>query len=349
MPKLKAEALKKALNSNDFKNIYYIYGTDIVSVSAATRMLIKTFVRSGDEDYNLCRFDAAEMNFSELYEALERAPFFADYNCVLIKDFNADALGAGVFPEFIKKLEALGSSTVVIISITGFDVLNGKKAPVKNNKKLMDFCEKSGVLCECAQKTSSELADYAVKKCAKNGCTLAKKDALYLAELCLCDSAMLENEIEKLISFCENGDITHNDIDSLTARTLSADVFSVARAIGTFDVKKTFSLLSDVFERNTDEIAVCATLISAFVDLYRAKCTVSVSKSAEETAADFSMNNRIFAVRNNMRDVRPVSKAHLSRCLEILNATDLELKSTNANKRILVEKAVTQMLMVKNG
>ncbi len=348
MPKLNLAALKKALNSNDFKNIYYIYGSDAVSVNAACQMLIKTFVRSGDEDYNLSRFDALQMDFNELYEQFERAPFFAAYNCVLIKDFNADALGAGVFPEFSKKLQTLGSSTVVIIAITGFDVLFGKKAPVKNNKKLMELCEKIGVLCECAQKTCAELADFAVKKCAKNGCALSKSDAAYLAELCLCDSAMFNNEIEKLMAFCDNSAITHSDIELLTARTLSADVFGVARAIGAFDVKKTFSLLDDVFEKNTDEIAVCATLISTFVDLYRAKCASLSAKTAETCAADFDMNNRVFAVRNNMRDVRPISKQRLSHCLEILTSLDCELKSTNADKRILIEKAITQMLMVKN-
>lgn len=348
MPKLNLAALKKALNSNDFKNIYYIYGSDIISVDAACRMLVKTFVRDGDEDYNLSCFDASQMDFSQLYEALERVPFFAEYNCVLIKDFNADALGAGVFPEFFKKLQALSFPSVVIISITGFDVLMGKKAPVKNNKKLMEYCEKSGVLCECAQKTSAELAEFGIKKCAKSGCNASKSDMMYLAELCLCDSAIFNNEIEKLTAFRLGGEITRSDIDTLTSKTLSADVFGVARAIGAFDVKKTFSLLDEVFEKNTDEIALAAALISAFVDLYRAKCALLSAKSAESCAADFDMKNRVFAVRNNMRDVKSLSKRRIANCLEILSALDCELKSTNADKRILIEKAITQMLMVKN-
>lgn len=349
MAKLNYEETKKSLSTDKLFNIYYIYGADTVSCEKLTKKAVSTFVRSGDEDFSLSTFDGTELNFEALYEALERAPFFAPYNCVLIKDLNADSLSAGVFPDLLEKLRNLGEKTVVIISITGFDVLMGKKAPVKNNKKLMDFCEKAGVLCCCAQKTSNELVDIIVKKCVKSKTTISKQNALYLAELCNLDSALIDNETDKLIDYAQGAEIDVNMINSLTPRTLSADVFSVARAIGSFDSRKSMALLSDVFDRNTDEIAVCATLISAFVDLYRAKCAAVSAKSAEETAADFSMNNRVFVVRNNMRDTRSMSLTHLAKCLEILKKTDRELKSTSADKRMLVEKAVTEMLMVKNG
>lgn len=349
MAKLNFDEVKKSLAGGKFSNIYYIYGADTVACEALTKTAVNTFVRKGDEDFSLSIFNAHELNFDELYEALERAPFFAPFNCVLIKDLNADALAAGVFPDLFKKLSDLGEKTVLIISITGFDVLMGKKAPVKNNKKLMDFCEKSGVLCCCAQKTANELADFIVKKCAKSKALISKQNALYLAELCCLDSALIDNETNKLIDFANGAEIDANIINSLTPRTLSADVFSVARAIGSFDSRKSMALLADVFDRNTDEIAVCATLVSSFVDLYRAKCAAVSGKTAEEAAADFGMNNRVFVMRNNMRDTRGMSLTHLAKCLEILKKTDRELKSTSADKRMLVEKAVTEMLMVKYG
>ena len=350
MSKLTYSAFVKALREKKLPvnvRLFYFYGADTVSVEKAAKAAHKLFSPDISDEFNTTRFTSDDLNIDELSEVIFRLPFFAEYNCVILSDFNADSLGAGVFPKLFKQLEAIPETTVIIMKNLSFDVCGGKKAPVKNNKKLIEYIEKKGIVCECPQKTPSMLADDIIAFAKKNECAIAKQDAVYFAERCMCDSQLLKSELVKVCSYASGGTITRETIDSLVVRQFESDVFAISASIVSNDGQRAFRLLDEVFAQRGDEIAVIAALSNSFIELYRAKLAVTAGISAEQTAADFAMANRAFVVRNQFRSCRGIPLERLRSCVDILLKTDLKLKSTGLNKRVLVEKAVTEMLMCK--
>ena len=97
-----------------------------------------------------------------------------------------------------KILGSLGETTTVIIYATGVDLFKNKKYLTDKNKRFADFCEKHGTVCNFEYKRASDLGKSISTYLAKSGCTITKSNAEYLANLCLCDTAFISKELEKL-------------------------------------------------------------------------------------------------------------------------------------------------------
>ena len=99
-------------------------------------------------------------------------------------------------------------TTTVIFYTTGIDVCSGKKFPTTKNKKLIDICSKCGYSCEFQIKTISEMCKSITQSCQKQGASISKAACERLLQLCLNNSVLVNNEINKLCSFVNGGEIT---------------------------------------------------------------------------------------------------------------------------------------------
>ena len=91
----------------------------------------------------------------------------------------------------------------MIIYATGVDLFKNKKYLTDKNKRFADFCEKHGTVCNFEYKRASDLGKSISTYLAKSGCTITKSNAEYLANLCLCDTAFISKELEKLSAYAE--------------------------------------------------------------------------------------------------------------------------------------------------
>lgn len=331
----------KSIKSGELKNIYYFCGRDVMSVESLARQLIKKISNGDESSYQ--KFIGKELNISEFADYCEMFPMSADYNLIVINDLNAEEFSADEIKSFLDILENVPPSTVVLIYITGIDIKGGKKYPTAKNKKITDFTAKNGVFCEMELKTPQELGKSAMKLAEKLGCPLNRYNAEKIVQLCLCNSLMIKNEVEKLCSYADGMEITADMIDALVPKQLDSTVFNLAKAVTSFNVKQSLLLLDEVFLQQNDAINVLGSITGAFIDFYRAKAAVSCRRSENDVINDFSYKGREFVVRNSFRDCRKISDSHMKKCLNILKETDKALKTFSGNDRIIIEQAVVRM------
>jgi DNA polymerase-3 subunit delta len=256
MPRINETELLKSVRGNEISNIYYLYGKDVRSVESFTAKLITAILKKGDTAYNLYKFDGKALNLSELWDTVVTMPFFADYKCILINDFNAEEVSADYISELLKLLSDIPPTTVIIFNITGFDVNAGKKFPSPKNKKLIDFAAKNGIVCECLIKGVSELSKAVTEYIEKRNCTISKKNAEEIVNLCLCNSMLMFNEADKLCAYAGNGEITAEMISALVAKQLDSNSFAFAKAVAAFDSRQAMSLLDELFEQKSEPVAI---------------------------------------------------------------------------------------------
>ena len=342
--------LIKAIRAKEYKRAYYFYGKDIMTIEAYTKRLSAKLVNKDDETYNLHRFEGKALDLSELSDCVDALPMFSDRVCIIINDLNAEELGADDLAFLIKIVEGIPESTTVIFYITGFDVTGGKKSPTAKNKKLIDMVSKAGCVCELSYKKPVELVKPIMEKVEKLGTTISKQNAEYLATLCLSNMVLIGNEIEKLSAYTNGNEITAEVIDLLVSRQLDSNSFALAKAVVGFEEKKAMLLLDELFQQRIEPVAILAAISMSFVDLYRAKIGINEGLQAANVTEDFGYKgNRGFAVTNAFRDVRKISVEHLRACMKILADTDIDMKSTRADGRLLIEKAITEMVVKRQG
>ena len=345
MPFVNDSQLAKSIRSGEISSLYYFYGKDVSTLEAYTKRLVSKLVKKEQEDLNLNILSGKNLDLSQLADICDALPMFADRVVVTINDLNAEQLNAEDMKFLTSILSNLADTTTVIIYATGIDVYNGKKALVGKNKKLCDLASKVGYACEFAFKKASELVKPITAKVEKQGCTISKKSAEYLANQCLCNMLIINNEIDKLCSYSMGKEITNDTIDLLVPKQLDTNAFALARAVTHFNGKLAMELLAQLYDQQSEGIAILGAISMAFIDLYRARVAINDGVSQADVISDFSYRGRAFAVRNAFRDCSSISVSRLRRCIKILGDTDIKLKSSRIDSKLLLETAITEMLI----
>lgn len=342
MAELTLTELIKKIKSDDLCNIYYIYGQDILSVENASKAILKK--RLGKNWTNeVTRINGSELDVNSFVDMIEICPMFSEYNAFLINDLNADTLDD--FDMLIKAIGNLPEYSIIVINITGFDVKKGKKVMSGKNKKLADSISKNGIVCECALKSAAVLSKAVIDKAQKNGCSISKKAAEMLVDMCRCDAMIIANELEKLCAYREKAEIRIEDIDEMVEAGIETDAFKLSRAIVSLNPSLSMQILNRLIEKKEEPIAIIAAVSMSFIDLYRARAAINSNKRANDVVEDFNYGNRKFSVDNSFRDSPKISLESLRQCIELLRNADRKLKQTGGMGNIILEKTVTEMLM----
>ena len=133
-----ATEFEKNIKSQNVQNIYYIYGLDSGRVIKLAEAVRQKVLGKGYTAADYMKFDGDGFSLSEFLETAEMYPMFSEYNFIEINDLNADTLKSDELKKFISLLENIPEKTIILISITGFDIKGGKKTVGAKDKKILD-------------------------------------------------------------------------------------------------------------------------------------------------------------------------------------------------------------------
>lgn len=335
---------EKEAKSAVSKNVYYIYGRDSGRVSAFAELIRKKYLGKDYTSSDYSRFEGKSFSVSDFADTAEIYPMFTEYNFTEINDLNADDLTADDLKTFLGIIENIPSQTVILISITGFDIKGGKKAPGAKNKKIIDACAKYGSVTEADLRRPAEMSTYIRELAASFGSSVSGPDAEKLALICLGDTLRVENEVHKLASFAGNSGITEQMIDEMVSVGIDTTAFAMASAVTSSNSVLALKILDDLFAQRTEPVMIVSALSSAFMDIYKAAAASASGVGEGQVAADFGYKGREFVVRNAFRDARKTDISHIRKCLRLLEDADLECKSTRLDQKIIIEKVIVSML-----
>lgn len=344
MPFVNESELAKAIRNGEISSLYYFYGNDVATIEIFTKKLITKLVNKENETYNFHKFEGKAFNVNSFSDVCESLPMFSDRVCIAINDLNADSMNNNDFEDLMNTLSDIPETTTVIIYATGIDLFNGKKFLIGKNKKISDLASKSGFACEFSYKKPPELVKYISDRVNKKGSSISKKTAEYLAFQCLSNIMLINSEIDKLCDYSNGEEITNDTVDLLVSKQLDSNAFALAKAISQHNGKLTMTILNELYEQQTDAIAILSAISMAFIDLYRARLANNSGISQSDVKNDFSYKKREFAVTNAFRDSHSISAERLSKCIMVLSETDIALKSSKTDSFLILEQAITSML-----
>lgn len=359
MAVLSSKELDAALKKGELNRIYYIFGADTAGVAAVTRKIIKAAV-GGSEEFALTKLDGKKLDMSQLEELIGQFNMMSEYNCILINDYNCekpydDMRGKSadeVTKNLLAVLKNIPDQTVVIFNVTGFEVkvqtdYRTRKNVIKDkNKKLADFAAKNGTTCEMPIKTPQELARIITNKTAARGGAISLDNARELAERCLCDELVIENELDKLCAYANGREITADMLSMMVYERSDTTAYVLAKAVATMNAKEAFEAIDRLNIGSDNRVIVFHAVYSTFVDMYRAACARKNGIGIDQAAADFGYYGRSFIMKNAFNYSSGMSIERLRKCISILRDTAVRMNSTACNPRFEIEQAVTRMLKV---
>ena len=341
-----AKTISAQLKKGEINNLYYLYGLNVSGVELLTKSIIKCVVGEYEE-FALNKLSGKSLNISDLRDMIEMMPMMSEYNCILVNDYNCDEYREDAVKKLIETLKDIPDQTVVIFNVTGFDVKNGRKTISGRNKKLVDFFMKNGIVCEQGIRTPAELAKEISAKVSSRGGMISMDNARELAAMCLSDTLMINNEIDKLCAYANGREITSEMLKTMVVQQSDVTVYNLANAVSAFNKKAAFDALDELMDQRVNRGIILSVISSSFIDLYRAVCARQSGRSIQDVIRDFDYK-RDFVVRNAFRDSSRMSARRLRACIAILRDTAVQLNSTSADEKVMLEKAVAKMLITKN-
>lgn len=345
MGKITESALKSALKAGKFEHAYFLYGEEDFLTKTYADRIISAAVPEDARDMNLVAYRNLPENLDELSDYLESIPFFSDYKCVLMNDIDIDAIDAAKHKALLSILQNIPDTGIVIFEQKTYPA-DPKKLKAKT-AKTVETCESVGVSCEFKFLTPPKLADMAVRKFSGLNCSVSRDNALYLAEECGLSLSVLRTEVEKLASYKGGGEVTREDIEKLVPKRVVSNVYNLAKELMAGRMGGALRILDALFVQRTDPVNIMAALSGHFTDLYRARLAMDAGASYEQAGRAFGYPpNRFFVMRNAFNDARSLSAKYLGECIAVLYRTNKSLNSSNVDKRIMIERALTEIAAI---
>lgn len=342
MPAIEEAALKKQLREKNFSRVYLLYGEEPYLVNEYAGRVIARVAGGPMEDFNLQYFDG-KAPVEEIAEAVEALPLMAERKCVVVSDYDAEGASASETAKMKQLLADPPESCVLLFRQRSVEVNPKKSAKWRNFIKLVEQCGSSVAF---AKKDAASLAKSLIEQAAGRGYTLSGDCAKYLIRQCGQDLTMLLGEMEKICAFCgEDTEITREAIDTVVVKTPETAVYRLANALISGQYEDAFGILDTLFYQREEPIFILGALSSAYIDLYRAKAGIESGTPIPELAKTFDYRGMDFRLRNAARDCRRLTMEQLRQSMEWIFQTDLRLKSTRTQPRILLEELLAKLLL----
>ena len=344
MPEISESELKKQIDTMRLERLYVLFGDESYFVAKHAERLIAKAAGQQFPDFNLQRFSGLDVSVDAVSDAVATLPFLAERKCVAVRNWNPEAFSAEETAKWKKLLAEIPETTVLVLYSPAIRVERKKSAKWKS---FLTLAAKNGAVVECKKRDSAEIEKLLCAYAAKQGCTLSRREAGLLMELCGNDLQTLLHETEKLCAYTKEGEITRETIDQVAVRNAETTVFLLAKALVAGNSDRAYALLETLLQQNEKPVTILAVLASSYLDLYRVKAALEGGGGAELPAKVFDYRGKEFRLRAAERDVRGVSMETLRASLQALLETDLALKSSAADGRILLEKLFARLFLLR--
>lgn len=341
MPEINESELKLRIKENP-AGAYMLCGDETYLVKFYTQQLIKATVDESFAEFNLHTFECEDTDLSEIYDASLSIPMMAASKCVVVKDYPVkDATDK----DFFALEELLKENPPDNCLIFTYPTQQPKPNEIK---KLAGLFSAYGYVLKANKLTPAELVKVVEKGAKKRGKAFDKGVASYLVGNVGDDLNLLGNELEKVCAYAGEV-IKKSDVDAVCVRSLDANAVFMVMDLARGSFEKAFLTLSKLFELREDEYMILGAVIAQYAFIYRAKAASSAGKSNGELIAAYeSYKGREKRLAGAATMAKNMSFAQITACMEILADADNQMKSTQNDKRQLLEETFVKLARVKN-
>ncbi len=336
--------LKKQLKGDRLAPVYFLYGEEsYLTAHYAAQIASRAAGETALAEFNLQKFDGQSCTADEIEDAAEALPVMAERKCVAVRDFDVASAGAAAQEKLLALVKDPPEGCVLVFW------LDAVQADVKKNAKWKAFlaaADKAGAAVCFPRKTAGEITKLLCSGAARRGCSLSPDNARRMLERSGSDLNLLLGELDKLCAYADGREITREDIETLGVQNLEASVFDLSKALLQESYARAYSILNRLFAMREEPVSVLAVLSSAYADLYRAKVARAAGQQAESLSGVFAYRGKEFRLRNAARDSASLPLPVLRESLEVLAGADRMLKSSRADKRVVLEQTAAKLILL---
>lgn len=341
MAEFDEKSLKAHIKSGNFLSVYLFHGNEDYLRKLYCDMLIEKAVSKDFFDFNFQEFDEKNLDLSDVFEAAQMLPMMSDKRCILVRDAKLES--EEDYALLNAYLEDPCDSTILIF------YQSDKEFPSAKAKKAADAIKKAGAVCTLKKRSGNDLINPLIKSAEKQGCQLSSQAANYFVSVVGDDFNVLINELSKICHYTGNGEITKKHIDEVAVKTDDAKIYDLTKFILNKNFDKAFEILSILLKQKVQPEYILGAIIGSYVDMYRAKVSLTCGKRADELSDTYGYGRNSFRLTNGAKLSSGIDIGTVRRCLNELHLADNKLKNGRDNPNIILEQLIVRLFLVSGG
>lgn len=307
--------------------IIFLYGEDTYRSSQKLKNLKAKYIEKYG-DTNLETFEDG-FELGKIKGAITALPFLADKRLVIIKNI-FKSRSKDILEGISEILENVPEETITIFWESGVP----DKRTVLFKKLIKEKSE------EFEKLQGYKLTKWIEDNVADKGGKISGKNAEKLASYVGDDLNQLENEIAKLVTFRNEGEISSEDIDLLVNSKLSGNIFNLVDAVGTGDYRKTAQYMHDLLAQGENEIYILTMIVRQFRNLILIK---DYEGKLDKMGIAKEVGLHPFVVQKGMVQARNFSIQELKNMYEKLLDTDIAIKTGEKEPLLALDLLVKEL------
>ncbi len=316
------------LISQESKSNFILYGSEDL---ALLRLAEAEYITENSE-VEIERFEQSDLDVAELFASLGSVSFFAEKRVVILRFDDITKVNDDDFESVCSAVQDCEECRVAIFLYYGDKYsAEGKKA-----KALQQMFSRLGSYKPLLRLNGDRLKKHIQSSAKSLGCTIDIDAVELLVNKFSNDIILLENEISKAAAISDYQNISRTNVETISTTVLSADIFSLVTLMVAGDKRQCFSRLAILLEQGHEPIAVLAAITGSFVDVYRVGTGLSAGKKYSTVFKDFGYKGSDYRLKKASEVAAKISGRKISQIIKLLLQADLKLKSTAADRDIVL-------------
>ena len=336
------QTLKSELKAGVFRRMYVFYGEEDYLRENYRKQLRNKLVSGPAEEFNYHRFTEENWSLEAISEAVEAVPMMSEYSLVEISDVNLFQRPDSERTQLSELLTELPDYCVLLLI---YDALEWK--PDKRIKKLWEPISRQALEVDFPRQPESQLLPWIRRHLATGKKAMRDDLARYLILQTGGSMTVLAAELQKLMSYTDQQEITRNDIDAVVIPVMEAAVFDITGDLGRKDFEGALEKLRNLLRQDTEPIVINAVIGRQLRQLYGAKILSDHGKGPFDLAKLYGI--RDFAAREVYQQARGFQKSVLRQAILLSSRTDYAMKTSGGDAAELLEMMVLRLGALSGG
>ena len=320
-----------SISKGNLKPVYYFYGEDYYLLQNALKAIetaASSFITS---DFDKETFYGEGKSLDEIISFASAFPFGSEKKLIIVKQFEK--------VKDKKPLKLYAESPVdftVIVFIHDGTISNVNSEPYKTLLA-------QNYLFEAKELKGKNLLKWLMGYVEKKDKTITEENAQMLMDISGESRTMLENQLEKIITFMnEEKEITFEHIRLLSTKLKQYSIFDLQNVIGKKEGDKALKIAFNLLDNGAEPVFIIAMLTRYFTGVTRVG-ELTQMKTAPQQAARIVGTHPYF-YKDYQQARMNYTDENLTNVFRSLLNADLSVKTTSANDKNIITVLISEIV-----
>ncbi len=326
-------------------NLWLFYGENTYFLNQELKRWKESFIEKHG-DINIETLNGETCAVKDIIFACDAVPFLGEKRLVIVKNF----ISSQKSEETDRKKEDQKALIAYLKQVPSTCVLVFFEQSVDKRRALFKKIKEAGTIKEFENLKGTSLSQWILEEVNKRGGKIEFTNAQFLAEMTGRDVWQLNQEINKLLAYKEDKQISREDIEKTVSANFNVSIFAFVDAVGQRNAKKALDLFHGLLDRGESLQMIFYMIVRQFRLLLQVRYLLD--KKFDYRTITSKLKLIPFQTPILCKQALNFSSEELKEIYRILFEIDIDIKTgkipaTQDNQKIFI--LVLERMIVKRG